>query len=143
MTIKNRQDWEDLCDGCGMCCEIRNSGVACPQLDVSTNRCKSYANRVEAHPACLTVTPANVLGLEKLGVLPSDCPYVRTARGLPVLSPRVRALRDKNYPARFVPMQLAENEFQLTFYKDCEEFRQKFRPSGRPFLLTTESRTDQ
>ena len=115
------EDWENLCDGCGQCCEIRDSGIACSHLDVTTNRCTSYETRHIAHPPCCAVTPLNVLALFAKKVLPWDCPYVRTMQGRPLVEDR--------QPAKLLPMQLANNEFQLKFYADVEEFRKKFRPA--------------
>ena len=67
MTAK---EWESLCDGCGLCCQIRLededtgeialSDVACRFLDLCSHRCKDYANRQKNVPDCVKVTPMNV-----------------------------------------------------------------------------------
>jgi len=72
----DRETWEQLCDGCGKCCELERSGFACPALDCTTNRCSDYANRLDRE-MCLRVHPGNVLDLHKRGILPETCGYVR------------------------------------------------------------------
>ena len=81
-------EWESLCDGCGLCCQIRLededtgeialSDVACRFLDLSCHRCKDYANRQANVPDCVKVTPENVDGLTWL---PHSCAYRLVAAG--------------------------------------------------------------
>ena len=81
-------EWESLCDGCGLCCQIRLededtgeialSDVACRFLDLCTHRCKDYANRQKNVPDCVKVTPDNVL---ELTWLPHTCGYRLVAAG--------------------------------------------------------------
>ncbi|MEM8949800.1 MAG: YcgN family cysteine cluster protein [Pseudomonadota bacterium] len=81
-------EWESLCDGCGLCCQIRLededtgeialSDVACRFLDLCTHRCKDYANRQKNVPDCVKVTPDNV---HDLTWLPHSCGYRLVAAG--------------------------------------------------------------
>lgn len=81
-------EWESLCDGCGLCCQIRVedmhtgelavSNVACKLLDLCTHQCTSYPNRQALVPDCVKVTPQNV---HELYWLPSTCGYRLVAAG--------------------------------------------------------------
>jgi uncharacterized cysteine cluster protein YcgN (CxxCxxCC family) len=82
-------EWESLCDGCGLCCQIRVededsgeialSNVACCYLCLDTNRRSDYANRKRNVPDCVKVTPANVHSLDWL---PATCGYRLAAFGM-------------------------------------------------------------
>ena len=82
------EEWESLCDGCGLCCQIRVqdedtdeislSNVACRFLNLETNRCGDYANRQKNVPDCVKVTPQNV---DEMTWLPHTCGYRVVARG--------------------------------------------------------------
>lgn len=86
-------EWESLCDGCGLCCQIRVedeetgemalSNVACRQLCLSSHTCTHYANRQALVPDCVTVTPENV---RELTWLPHTCGYRLAAFGQPLPS---------------------------------------------------------
>ncbi len=69
-------EWEAMCDGCGKCCAFGDSNVACPSLNVKTNRCIRYNGRL-LREMCMPVIPSNVLTLHGMGVLPDSCAYVR------------------------------------------------------------------
>lgn len=81
-------EWEQLCDGCGLCCQIRVededtgdialSDAACRLLDLCTHRCRDYANRRTRVADCITITPENV---HELTWLPSSCSYRLVAAG--------------------------------------------------------------
>jgi uncharacterized cysteine cluster protein YcgN (CxxCxxCC family) len=85
-------EWESLCDGCGLCCQIRVEDVdtgemalsdaACRLLDLCTHRCSDYARRQERVPDCVKITPDNV---RTLHWLPHTCAYrlVASGRDLP------------------------------------------------------------
>lgn len=82
------REWESLCDGCGLCCQIRVqdedteeialSNVACRYLCLETHQCKDYANRQKNVPDCVKVTPQNVYELDWL---PHSCAYRLVAFG--------------------------------------------------------------
>jgi uncharacterized cysteine cluster protein YcgN (CxxCxxCC family) len=86
------QEWESLCDGCGLCCLIRfedevtgeviPTRVACKLLDQHLCRCKDYVNRKAHVPDCIKLTPWNIEALEWM---PPSCAYRRLheGRGLP------------------------------------------------------------
>ena len=75
-------EWESLCDGCGLCCQIRVededtgeialSDAACRLLDLCSHRCSDYPNRKARVPDCVKITPAN---LRELNWLPWSCAY--------------------------------------------------------------------
>lgn len=85
------EEWESLCDGCGLCCQIRVededtgeralSNVACRYLDLCTHHCTDYANRQKNVPDCVKVTPQNV---HELDWLPTTCGYRLVAHGQPL-----------------------------------------------------------
>lgn len=84
-------EWESLCDGCGLCCQIRVededtgeialSNVACRYLCLKTHRCTDYTNRQHNVPDCMKVTPENVY---ELNWLPITCAYRLAAFGQPL-----------------------------------------------------------
>jgi hypothetical protein len=85
------EEWESLCDGCGICClyklEDEESGqvdltnVACRFLDLKTCVCALYAERKSAMPTCIKLTPSKV---EKLKWLPETCAYRLILEGKPL-----------------------------------------------------------
>lgn len=90
------QEWESLCDGCGLCCmvklenastgEVVSTEVACRLLDLHTCRCTDYPNRQSKVPGCLRLTPDIV---PQLYWLPETCGYrrVHEAKDLPEWHP--------------------------------------------------------
>jgi uncharacterized cysteine cluster protein YcgN (CxxCxxCC family) len=92
------EEWESLCDGCGLCCLVRfedeDSGeiiptrVSCRLFDDGLCRCKDYANRKAQVPDCIKLTPWNIEALEWM---PKSCAYRRLheGRGLPSWHPLI------------------------------------------------------
>lgn len=78
----SEQQWESLCDGCGLCClvkiededsgEVFNTSVSCQFLDVETCRCSDYKNRFEKAAMCTRLTRDN---LATMTWLPETCAY--------------------------------------------------------------------
>lgn len=82
------QEWESLCDGCGLCClvryeddstgEIVPTRVACRLFDDQRCTCRDYANRKALVPDCIKLTPWNIEALEWM---PKSCAYRRLHEG--------------------------------------------------------------
>jgi len=86
----NTAEWEAMCDGCGKCCGLATTGIACPSLDTKKNRCRNYDIRLTKE-MCVQLTPENVLELHEKDVLPASCAYVRHEKGEPPLDSPPRA----------------------------------------------------
>jgi uncharacterized protein len=96
-------EWESLCDGCGLCClvkvededsgEVFNTSVSCFLLDTESCRCSDYANRFSKAPMCTRLTIDN---LPQMDWLPQSCAYKRLSvgRSLPDWHPLLT--KDKN-----------------------------------------------
>lgn len=82
------QEWESLCDGCGLCClvrfededtgEIIPTRVSCRLFDDKLCRCSDYENRKKHVPDCIKLTPHNIEALEWM---PKSCAYRRLHEG--------------------------------------------------------------
>ncbi len=82
------REWENLCDGCGLCCLIRfeddDTGeivparVHCRLFDPLACQCSDYANRKLHVPDCIKLTPQKV---QALAWMPLSCAYRRIHEG--------------------------------------------------------------
>ena len=84
----NQAEWEQLCDRCGLCCQIRVedeetgeialSNAICRFFDRCEHCCSDYPNRQKNVADCVRITPENV---RELDWLPHSCAYRLLAFG--------------------------------------------------------------
>ena len=87
LTDLSHDEWESLCDGCGLCClqkwvlrkTVQYTCVACELLDTETGFCRDYANRHTIVKDCVELTP-KILP-EASQWLPETCAYKRLYLG--------------------------------------------------------------
>ena len=87
-----RDEWESLCDRCGLCCvhkiededtgEIFCTRFACELLDLEYCTCREYERRRKVVPDCARLTADNLRRI--LPMLPATCAYRRLAEGKPL-----------------------------------------------------------
>lgn len=106
----SHKEWESLCDGCGLCCrlkeedeetgEVSYTQLVCRLLDTDTCSCRDYANRFEVVPECIELTPDKV---NNILWLPSSCAYRLLADGydLPSWHPLVTGDPESAHAAGF------------------------------------------
>lgn len=96
-------EWESLCDGCGLCClvkiedeesgEVFNTSVSCKQLDIENCCCCDYENRLLEVAMCTQLTLEN---LPELNWLPETCAYKRLNENKPLPQWHPLITGDKN-----------------------------------------------
>lgn len=84
----NAEQWESLCDGCGICClekledtetgEVEYTAVACRHLDTGSCRCRIYERRHELNTDCIEMRAETI---KSLHWLPNTCAYRCLAEG--------------------------------------------------------------
>jgi hypothetical protein len=84
----NHEEWESLCDHCGICClqkvedektgETKLIGVACEFLNTENCQCIVYEDRKLVNPNCIVLSPVNI---SKKKWLPDTCAYQCIAEG--------------------------------------------------------------
>ncbi|MDH5737006.1 MAG: YcgN family cysteine cluster protein [Gammaproteobacteria bacterium] len=84
----SQEEWESLCDGCGLCClikledeendEVYYTRILCRYLDEATSHCHCYADRSQRVPDCVSLTPEKA---REFHWLPVTCAYRLCAEG--------------------------------------------------------------
>lgn len=99
------QEWEALCDGCGLCClnrlqdedddnaPIYLTRVACHCYDIEGGQCSDYANRFDREDGCMGLSIERV---DEYDWLPDTCAYRLRHHGksLPAWHPLIT--KDRN-----------------------------------------------
>ncbi len=88
LTELTDEEWEALCDGCGLCCliklededtgQVMATSVHCKLFDAGTCACSNYENRKDIVPDCIKVTPENI---PQFDWFPKSCAYRRVHEG--------------------------------------------------------------
>jgi len=112
-------EWESLCDGCGLCCLVKlededsglvfNTSVSCRRLDIETCRCTDYENRLADVAMCIQLTLEN---LPQLDWLPETCAYklLYTGKSLPSWHPLISKNKNSVHEAGFSVKWFAQSE---------------------------------
>ncbi|MXX94649.1 MAG: YcgN family cysteine cluster protein [Gammaproteobacteria bacterium] len=87
----SQDEWENLCDGCAQCCQMRVRcdeskqlvmiPITCELLDLQSCRCTKYTDRHRLVPNCVELTPENVTTIKWL---PETCAYRLIGEGKPL-----------------------------------------------------------
>lgn len=89
----SHDEWEALCDGCGLCClnkiqdedddlaPIYLTRVVCRCYDLTRQECQHYANRTQTVEGCVALTPHGVASYDWL---PKTCAYRLIFEGQPL-----------------------------------------------------------
>jgi uncharacterized cysteine cluster protein YcgN (CxxCxxCC family) len=125
------QEWESLCDGCGLCCLIRfedeatgeivPTRVACRLFDSGACRCTDYAGRKAKVPDCIKLTPWNI---DDLMWMPKSCAYRRLheGRGLPSWHPLITGDPESVHAAGVSVRGQTISELSLADAEDAIDF---------------------
>jgi hypothetical protein len=104
--------FDALCTGCGECCSITTSGIACPALDTATRQCSNYENRL-TQQRCVKLTPEIVPDFHERGFLPDDCSYVRYMND----EQPYKLPLDQIKTRRLIPFGLAPRDIKKKYWK--------------------------
>ncbi|MFA6188121.1 MAG: YcgN family cysteine cluster protein [Sulfuricurvum sp.] len=91
----SHEEWESLCDGCGLCClhklqdeedddaPVLMTRVVCHCYDITASQCSDYANRHIKVPGCTALTVSRAAQFDWL---PLTCAYRLRHHNLPLPS---------------------------------------------------------
>ncbi|MFI3256574.1 MAG: YcgN family cysteine cluster protein [Psittacicella sp.] len=106
----SQDEWEAVCDRCGLCCyqkyiieDIRKkdviytTSVACNLLNLDTLECQDYSNRLKKISNCMQITKDNI---DELYWLPKTCSYYLLNNNLPLPSWHYLLTGEFNTPSK-------------------------------------------
>ncbi len=125
----SKDEWEQLCDGCGKCClqklededtgDLYYTDIACQYLDQHSCRCKSYESRLEKVESCISLS---LQRLDEFSWLPSSCAYrlLLEGKSLPEWHPLVSGESDAVHKANCSVRNkvISENDVPETEWED-------------------------
>ncbi|MGI0117732.1 YcgN family cysteine cluster protein [Zooshikella sp. RANM57] len=87
----SKEEWESVCDGCGLCClhklededdgQVYYTQIACRLLDDDSCRCQEYEQRTHHIPECTVLSPEYIT---EFHWLPPTCAYRLLAEDKPL-----------------------------------------------------------
>ncbi len=93
LTDFTDEEWEAVCDNCGICCfrkyleghrkntKLYYTRIACDNLDLDTGLCTCYQSRFKQNQECTHLTKNNV---DEFNWLPDTCAYRLLASNRPL-----------------------------------------------------------
>jgi len=109
----NANEWEQLCDRCGLCCLVRvededttqvyETNIICAHYDCDNKCCTSYDKRQQYADGCKQLTLDDVANFEWL---PNSCAYRLIDQGKPL--PSTHPLVSKSYSTTETVVELFE-----------------------------------
>ena len=125
----NQDEWDALCDGCGLCCRITHPpaesmpAAMCPGYDCEKKQCGIYDTRIGQH-ACIQLEPDLIMGLHRASILPASCGYVSFMQGTPKLEPKEFLC---------LPMSVLDREEQAHWRKGAKKYQADVEGSLKQF----------
>lgn len=125
----SQEEWESLCDGCGLCClnklqdedteEIVYTRVVCRYSNPETGQCSDYANRSVNVPTCVQLTKERVAEFDWL---PDSCAYRLIYRGQPLpewhplVSGKADSMKQAGYGITAIPVVIDNGDLDYEEY---------------------------
>jgi len=129
-----QQEWEALCDGCGLCClnklqdeetgEIVYTKVVCSYANLETGQCSDYENRSTNVPTCVPLTRERVAEFDWL---PDSCSYRLIYHGQPLpdwhplITKDPASTRKNGFGITAIPVVVDRPGLDLENYLLCEK----------------------
>ena len=124
----SRDEWESLCDGCGLCClqklqdedseDVYYTNLHCRYRD-QDHRCTIYTERHSKVPECIWLTPEQA---QEFKWLPPSCAYRLLAEGKPLFDWHPLISGDKNSVHRagisLKGLTVADNTVKEKYWED-------------------------
>lgn len=125
-ALFDEDEWEALCDNCGLCCfykiededteEVFFTTVFCPFLSLENQSCEVYPERFKRMPSCVKIAPETIR--RQSAWMPTSCAYRCVAESRPIapwhpllhrspeelaLQPPLQTLREKLAALHLLP----------------------------------------